>query len=138
MKELFQSREFKDFVLNLNKNNQLYDSGVDANGNRLISEFARFGRVYADRTIIEKEATNQPTDRVTLKDSGDFYRSFDLELTSNNDFLITADTTKSDNDLIDVWGEDILGLTKENIDLVIEKAREIIIPIIRQQLLKAA
>jgi ketol-acid reductoisomerase len=138
MRELFLSQEFRDFVLDLNRKNQLFDKGIDANGVRLVSDFAKFGRVYADRTIIEKEAKNQPTDRVTLKDSGDFYRSFKLELTGNSDFLITADTIKNDNNLMEVWGEAILGLTKENIDLVIEKAREIIIPIIRQQLLNAA
>lgn len=135
MRQLLLNRGFKDLVIKLNTEDQLFRKGIDSEGDKLRSIFARFGRYYADRTILIKEGKGQPTDRVTLKDTGDFYRSFDLILTNDNDLEITANTLKEDNDLAEVWGADIIGLTDENLKIVIEKAREIIIPIIRSTIL---
>lgn len=135
IKLLFLDEGFKQLIINLNRKNQLFEKGIDSSGRVLRSEFARFGNVYATSTIIIKEQKNQPTDRVTLKDSGDFYSSFKVELTNNSDLLITANTLKTDNDLLKVWGDDILGLTDESLQIVINAAREIIIPIIKNILL---
>ena len=138
MRQLFLDDDFKKLIIYLNTEKQLFEKGIDANNKILRSEFARFSNVYANRTIIEKEAKNQPTDRVTLKDTGEFYKSYKVELTSNNDLLIVAQTLKEDTDLIKVWGEDILGLTDESLQVVIDSAREILIPIIQKEILGKA
>lgn len=62
-----------------------------------------------------KEKKQQPTDRVTLFDTGDFYSSLylvkkekRLEIDSND-----SDQTKV-NKLLDVYGENIFGVSEEN------------------------
>jgi hypothetical protein len=135
MRVLAKDRYFIAFVIDLNTQGQLFDQGIDAKGNKLVSAFARFGEVYATRTIVEKEAKGLPTDRVTLFDEGDFYRSFKMALDQNIDFVITAQTIKDDNDLAQVWGEDILGLTDESLQLAIDYAKALIVPHIIKMLL---
>lgn len=135
MKQLFMDGYFKAFIIDLNTNEQLYDKGIDANGIKLRSKFAKFGRYYSDHTIELKKIKGEPTDRVTLKDTGDFYHSFKLKL-KDGAFVIDADTIKDDNDLIEVWGEDILGLTTESLNKIIELSIEILIPIIQKKILQ--
>lgn len=113
---------------------QQHDQGIDGNNKKLKSVNARFNNVYSFATIILKEQKGQPVDRVTLRDSGDFYASHNVVLI-NDGFEITADTLKEDNDLLEVWGEDILKLTPENLDKVIDVTREIALKWIKEVLL---
>lgn len=92
--------EHKIFVLDLNRWDQLYRGGVDANGRQLGD--------YAPYTLEHKK--DPMKDHITLHEEGDFYRSF--ELTVNYGSLeIDAETQKPNGDLADIFGEDILGLT---------------------------
>ena len=68
---------------------------------------------YADSTIKIKRRKGQILGRVTLKDTGDFYRGIEI-IAGNNAVIIIAGSTPSYGIyLIDKY-EDILGLTKEN------------------------
>lgn len=131
--ELFQSNEFRLFLIETNKN-QLYRFGIDNNEKKLKSDYARFGQVYADSTINRKQSLGQPTDRVTLKDTGDFYNSFEV-LNIDNTLIIASETISYTDKLVENFGLDILGLTAENSAIAIDLAREIIIPIIINKLL---
>jgi hypothetical protein len=115
----------------------LFLKGIDSDGKSLrsgtISALIN-NEAYAAFTIEQKEIKGQPTDRVTLKDSGDFYRSFNVQL-RGDEFIITADTLKTDNDLLDVWGDAILGLTDENLEIIIELAKDAVVHYIREYLL---
>lgn len=133
LKQLFLDEEFKAFVLYENTQKQLYNKGIDSLGKKLRSDYAVFGNVYSNRTIFLKKEKGQPTDRVTLKDEGKFYDSFILELKGNS-LYIDADTLKEDNDLMEVWGQDILGLTQDSLQEVINLAIEIVIPIVQQKI----
>lgn len=134
MSAMVKDNRFVAFILDINTQDQLFEKGIDSDGKKLRSAFGRFGEVYAPFTIMVKEAMGQPTDRVTLKDEGDFYHSFRLVLTSDHDIEITADTIKESGNLVEIWGP-ILGLTDENLDRVIEYAKEfIIIPFIRKHI----
>jgi hypothetical protein len=123
-------------IIQLNTQDQLYQQGIDSKGKKLrsgsISAIIN-NEVYALMTIAIKEAKGQPTDRVTLKDEGDFYRSWSVEAT-DDEFIISAKTLKEDGDLIDDWGEDIIGLTDENLEIIIGMAREAVINYTRQTL----
>lgn len=128
-------QRFVAFVLDINTQDQLFEKGIDSDGKKLRSAFGRFGEVYAPFTIHYKEAMGQPADRVTLKDEGDFYQSFRVVLTSNQDIEITANTMKESGDLVETWGP-VLGLTDENLDKVIQYAKEyVVLPFIRNHLL---
>ena len=80
---------------------------------------------------------SQRYDNVTLNDTGEFYDSFRVVRVGTS-IKITAETMKEDNDLIQVWGKDILGLTDENLQKVIDAARIFLIPRIKEKILRQA
>ena len=103
MRSIFKNEpDFKDLVIDLNTNNQLFE-GVDSMGVTLSS----IGGDYSDVTIAFKQTNNQPFNRVTLKDTGEFYESFDVRYEMGG-IVIDADTIKEGDDLRDRWGNDIL------------------------------
>lgn len=100
------------YIIDLNAEVQLYDKGV----NRLgvdISDYAPYSPV----TIEIKKQKGQPTNRVTLHDSGEFAASFYLEV-GLYQFEIKAGDWKTE-ELVKKYGRQILGLTDENIKVLI-------------------
>lgn len=130
LKHLSESKDFTDLIIELNTQKQLFNKGIDSTGKSLES----IGGFYSFETVNIKNEKGQPTDRVTLKDSGDFYNSFRVFL-NNKGFVITADTIKDTDNLIDRWGADILGLTDESLSTLRDKAKQIIIPYVRKKIL---
>jgi len=63
---------------------------------------------YADSTISIKLKKGQPTDIVTLKDTGDFYGSIEVRATSNQ--LIISASVEYAKYLTGKYGQDILGI----------------------------
>ena len=98
--------EYDDFVIGLNQA-QLYDDGIRNDNSKITPPYARL-------TLQIKRKKGQPTDRVTLKDTGDFYDSFYIELGSNS-FLIDARDSKTAG-LKGKYKDEILGLTEESKD----------------------
>lgn len=130
---LFQSADFRKLIIDLNTKSQLYQQGIDSKGIKL-SEYSR-NNGYSNRTKEIKQAKGQPTNRITLNDTGEFYRSFRVKLFSD-ELMIFANPLKDDDNLFDEWGTDIVGLTEESIVTLAEYAKIIIKPYIKQQLLK--
>lgn len=131
MEVLGSNNEFLEYIVELNTENQLFDKGVDSKG-RLLDEI---GGGYSPYTIELKKAKGQPTDRVTLKDTGDFYRSFKAFLDSGKDITIYADAIKDTTDLVQEWGANIIGLNKDSLILLKNKSLQILLPYIRKKLL---
>ena len=96
------------YIVDLNAEEQLFEQGINRLGVE-ISDYAPYSPV----TIAIKEAKGQPTNRVTLRDEGDFESSFYLEV-GDKQFEIKASDFKTE-DLIKKYGRQILGLTNENI-----------------------
>jgi len=115
--EIAQTTTFKRLVITLNTEglptSQLFELGEDATGRTLES----IGGEYSPFTIEEKKKKGQPTDRVTLKDTGEFYESF-IVIPFKGGFRIEADTIKDGQDLQNSWGKEIVGLSPENIQIV--------------------
>jgi len=119
-----QSNNLQIEILDLNRYDQLFDKGINSEGVRL----DEVGGGYASFTIDYKQSKGQPTDRITLKDSGDFYNSFKIKVST--DYLeILADTIKPTSNLLDDWGVDILGLTDQSK----EKLSKLMIPLMIEQ-----
>ena len=125
MKVLATNKEWQTKALQLNRE-QLY-SGVDSENRSL--------GVYSLKTILIKEKKQQPTDRVTLLDTGDFYASLylvqkekSLEIDSKD-----VDQTKV-NRLLDVYGENIFGVTEQNKVILRELATPILAQYLKNQL----
>lgn len=100
------------YIVDMNAEEQLFEQGINRLGIE-ISDYAPYSPV----TIEIKEAKGQPTNRVTLRDEGDFESSFFLEV-GTKQFEIKASDWKTE-ELIKKYGRQILGLTDENIAILI-------------------
>lgn len=100
-------RKYEAEICDMNAQDQLYEQGV----NNLGVSIADY-KPYTPHTIAIKQVKGQPTNRVTLRDEGDFHRSFYLDI-NNQGFEIKASDDKTD-DLKRKYGRQILGLTDEN------------------------
>ena len=100
------------YIIDMNAEEQLFEQGVNRLGVSIM-DYAPYSPV----TIEIKEAKGQPTNRVTLRDEGDFESSFFLEV-GDKQFEIKASDFKTE-DLIKKYGRQILGLTDENIAILI-------------------
>lgn len=97
----------EDLISEMNSEDQLFEKGITREGIK-ISDYAP----YSPITIELKMQKGQPTNRVTLRDEGDFHYSFHIELTDEG-FEIKASDWKT-NDLMTLYGDEILGLTDDN------------------------
>lgn len=93
---------------------QLYEQGIEGRGIE-ISSYAP----YAESTIRKKIKKGQPTNRVTLKDTGDFYKSLRIEF-DDKGFYIVSNDFKSPY-LLKKYGPTIFRLTDENLKTLIHK-----------------
>lgn len=79
---------------------QLYD-GLLSSGYEIEPE-------YSQRTIEIKELKGQPTDRVTLQDTGEWYKGITVE--AQNGRVIVDNTDGKTNDLKEKYSSRILGI----------------------------
>jgi len=98
----------KERILDLNRYNQLYERGIDSDGDRL--------KEYTSFTIQIKQMLQQPYDRTTLNYSGSFYDKFSYYFDKNTYTLTIFSTDKKTPLLIQKYGKDIFGLDTDNTD----------------------
>lgn len=108
--------KYKEKILDYIREKQLFEKGIDGNGNKLTPEYKPF-------TIAIKRQKGQPTDRVTLEDTGSFYKGFDLIYTDQNALGIFSRDEKTP-DLIEKYGADIFTFTTKNIEEINEQIFE--------------
>ena len=85
---------------------QLFEKGIDGLGKSLPS--------YSPVTVQLKKLKGQPFDRTTLRDTGEFHSSIKVKL-QRDGIKIESDPIKEDTNLLEVYGEEILFLTEENL-----------------------
>ncbi len=122
---ILSDKNFQKFIISLNQNDQLFDLGIDSLGVSLGE--------YSDFTKVQKQSDGQRFDHITLLDTGGFYKSFTITV-SGGGFIMDANPIKEDSNLFDDWGKEIVGLTKENLQIVIDAIRERILTKIREQI----
>lgn len=91
---------------------QLFIKGQDAFGES-------FGE-YSTNTILRKVVKGQPIDRVTFKDTGDFYETYIFKPLRDG-FEVDMDPVKDGENILEKFGTkilDVLGLDDENIEIV--------------------
>lgn len=98
-----------EFVISENIWRQLYEQGVDSKGHFL-------GHYQPSTILIKKDAEKS---HITLKETGAFYESFKGKIRFG-EIEIDADGRKGSDNLFEIWGEDILGLTDEGKERLIE------------------
>ena len=113
---ILKQKATQKFIINLNTRVQLYQEGENSLGVKL----SQVGGEYTSLTKSIKKRKGQPTNRVTLYDTGGFYGSFGVTPEQNADFVIDSDPMKGSYDLFDRWGEDVEGLNEENMKKVLD------------------
>lgn len=121
LNEILRDPSLQKLILDLNKEDQLFDKGIDSKGTRL----STIGGLYSPVTLRLSKTPKKSLSDINLKDTGDFYDSFTLKINARS-FRIDADTIKESGNLIDRWGTDILGLTEESL----EKLTRILLPLL--------
>lgn len=104
---------------------QMYDSGENRAGEKIQPP-------YVPLTVSIKKQKGQPTNRVTLRDTGEFHASLGIEYLPEG-FAITADDWKRDK-LVAKYGKEILGLQDEFVAFL---AKERYLPRMIDELRKA-
>jgi len=117
--------EVKKFIIELNTkgqpSSQLFEQGIDSLG---ISLGNYAGTTIEGTSNFEgKKEKGQRFDHITLEDTGDFYNSFVVTV-GKDKITIEADPIKEDTNLLVEYGNDILGLTDQNLQLVIDHLRD--------------
>jgi len=126
--KITNNTETKKLIIRLNTDEQLFQ-GIDSTGRDLDS----IGGSYSPRTIEIKKEKGQPYDRVTLKDTGEFYESFKVNPYKGG-FSISADAIKDQDDLTKEWGDEIIGLTDASRNELVNHYRNEIIREIKRKL----
>lgn len=109
-----EARQFEKYILRSNTEEQLYRRGQDAEGFDVTPFYTPF-------TLQIKQAKGQPTDRVTLYDTGVFHASFYVEWRST-EFEIYARDSKTPK-LEGKYGPDIFGLDDNSQQDLIDNLR---------------
>lgn len=122
--ETAKDPEIDSYITELNLE-QMY-RGIDSDGYPIEPE-------YKPYTINEKQRKGQPIDRVTLYDTGSFYRGA-TNIYSGNGITLTSTDSKT-NELISKYGDEIFGLTPNSLELVREVFFELILQKIKDKLL---
>ena len=112
---VFYDTKFKTEVLNFIRIDQLFEQGVDED-DRVIGTYS----IITETQYNSSKVAGTP---YTLFDTGDFYRSFMLEVVPDG-IIINADGIKDDGtDLLERFTDKILGLTDESKIKLIEKVK---------------
>ena len=119
-----EAKEEEKFILDLNRD-QLYNDGTDYKPTPI-------GQ-YAASTVQYKARTGQRYDHITLHDSGAFHASF-FVVYDVDEFTIFSDDDKTP-ELISRYGPEVLGLTSDNLKLLIDHLRPAVVDQFRKKML---
>jgi hypothetical protein len=131
-------KSVQDFILDLNRLNQLFKSGVDANNELLgyyspATEWITKGKSYQYGGLSSKKTS---ADHITLYDTGMFYKSFRVKVYKDG-FIVYANSIVDDgSDLTEIYGQDIIGLTNESTQELYNKILPLVVQNIRETILK--
>ena len=98
----------KEVIIKMVTEEQLYNLGIEGRGIKISSY-----QPYAASTVRRKYKKGQPYNRVTLKDTGEFYSSLDIQF-DDSGFYITSSDEKA-KALLDKYGKTIFRLTDKNL-----------------------
>lgn len=120
--------EIQEHIIQMNTEDQLEEDGVFSDGTPTGE--------YAPTTIFYKRRKGDRYDHITFKDTGNFYDSWIVRVDKTG-FTIDADgQVSADTNLFTIYGENILGLTDENMEFFIKMLTENYIKILLHELLR--
>jgi len=124
-KLVLDNRFIKELITHLNTDEQLGKDKVDSLG-------AHLG-IYSHATELISKGRKKAGSYITLQDTGAFWDSWKVEV---KETLIDIDANpfKEDTNLFDEYGLDVLGLTDENLQILINEATKLFIDYYRKNL----
>ena len=129
LREVWKNPKVQNFIIDLNTEgkptSQLFEKGEDSLGVSLGD--------YSPFTKAIKAEKGQRLDHITLKDTGDFYETFNV-IPFLLGFRLEANPIKEDSNLFDDFGKDIVGLNEENIIILGEFIRPFFIAVAKKRL----
>jgi hypothetical protein len=128
--EILKDSNVQAQIIDLNLE-QMYEGGIDSEGNSL-GQYAQITVSYW-KPLARSLGNDGRKDHITLKDTGEFYKSFRIKL-ENDGFRITANAIKEDTDLAQIYPK-VIGLSKESKAMVSELITPYFIESIRAQIL---
>ena len=134
LKVVTQNKSIQYNAIRLNRQVQLYQQGVGVDGQQMRSHYARGRDVYSLKTLKIKQEKGQPTDRVTMRDSGKLYSTFDVKVVKG-ELVLTANTIKEGKDLQDSFGQ-FVGLDAESKSELITLAKPIVQQYVKSKILQ--
>lgn len=109
------TKVIRELIIFLNTDDQFGKDHVDSLGKSLFNSLT-------DKTTYslfdQKGRGGQP---YTLRDTGEFWDSFKV-IVGQGVITITADPIKGSDNLFDIFGTNIVGLTEENLQILINEA----------------
>jgi hypothetical protein len=90
---------------------RLFNKGITGDNIKLITDKSSPGNVYADLTIDIKDLHNDPFNRVTLKDTGEFYDKM-VTVSGKGEIIIDSDFEKDEGHMQENF-KALYGSTKE-------------------------
>lgn len=102
--------KFEQQILDIVRENQLYDKGIDGKGKAL--------QPYAAYTVAYKRSVGQKTSNTTLEDSGNFYRSFQTDYGSFELEIFATDAKTPD--IVKKYGNNLFEMTPQSLNTLSE------------------
>lgn len=126
LEDIILSKE--EEIINIVTQEQLFKEGINGKGIKIMDY-----QPYRPSTIKAKIRKGQPTNRVTLRDTGEFYKSMFLVFEPDG-FYITSSDDKTKY-LIKKYGEEIFRITDSNLTkLLREHIRKELVNRIKKEL----
>jgi hypothetical protein len=120
-REFFSDTENQRYIIEeLIQNDQL-QQGIDGTGGRITDNEGNDSYSFITEWITR--GRKQEGDPYTLKDTGEFYDSMIINV-GNKEIEIDADPIKTDANLFEKYGDEIIGLTDQSKEKLTEKFRE--------------
>lgn len=110
-----KDRDLRKDIILLIQEDQLLKQGIDANEDVI--------GYYSQLTESISNGRKKFNTHYTLKDTGEFFASMYVQVLRDS-FVINANGDKGEDNLFEKYGDDIIGLTDENLEIVIERIKE--------------
>lgn len=137
---ILNNEDFKEYIRQLNLKDQLFQ-GIDSLGVELPPYSAGTQTIldaerenaFSFEGEVKKKIAGEP---IFLLSSQEFYDSVTIEITKDS-IIFDGNPIKDDGtDLFREYGEEILGLTEENVEKLIQKISEVVVPKILETVTK--
>jgi hypothetical protein len=89
---------------------RMYQSGIAGDGQKITPE-------YSPITITRKKGKGQISSHVTLRNTGEWYKSFYIDFI-DGEVIVKSDSSKTE-DLTAKYGDSILELTEQEVELIV-------------------